>query len=95
MFRSCLDLSELFQSMFGDNDAIKNFSPSKAKCSYLINFGLAPCFKDKLSLAIKVLPFYSVLFDESTNLVLQEKQMDIHIRFWDSENSLVKTRYFD
>ena len=21
--------------------------------------------------------------------------MDIHIRFWDSENSLVKTRYFD
>ena len=21
--------------------------------------------------------------------------MDIHIRFWDSENSLVKTKYFD
>ena len=21
--------------------------------------------------------------------------MDIHIKFWDSENSLVKTRYFD
>ena len=81
--------------MFGDDDAIKHFSVSKAKCPYLVNFGLAPYFKDKLLLVIKVLPFYSVLFDESMNLVLQEEQMDIHIRFWDSENYLVKTRYFD
>ena len=80
--------------MFGDCDAIKHFSPSKTKCSYLINFGLAPYFKDKLLLATKASSFYSVLFDESMNSVLQEEQMDIHIRFWDSENSLVETRYF-
>ena len=29
------------------------------------------------------------------NSVLREAQKDSHIRFWDSENSLVKTRYFD
>ena len=79
-----------FQSMFADNDAIKHFSLSY---SYLINFGLAPYYKDKLLLAIKTSPFYSVLFDESMNSVLQEEQMNIHIRFWDSEISFVKTRY--
>ena len=60
-----------------------------------MNFGLAPYFKDKLSLAIKALRVYIVLFDESISSVLQEEQMNIHIRFWDSENSLVQTRYFD
>ena len=60
-----------------------------------MNFGLPPYFKDKLSLAIKALPVYIVLFDESMNSVLQEEQMNIHITFWDSENSLVQTRYFD
>ena len=82
--------------MFGDDDddddAIKYFSRSKTKCSYLINFGLAPYFKDKFLLAIRALPFYSILFDESMNSVLQQV---LQIRFWDSENSLVKRRYFD
>ena len=93
-FKSCIFttyVQSIFQSMFADNDAIKHFSLS---CSYLINFGLAPYFKDKLLLATKASSFYSVLFDESMNSVLQEEQMDIHIRFWDSENSLVETRYF-
>ena len=71
--------------MFGDNDAIKHFSLSMKKCSYL---ALAPYFKDKLLLAIKVSPVYSVLFDYTMNLVLREEQMKIYIGFWDSENSL-------
>ena len=69
---------------------------SKTKYSYLINFGLAPYFKHhKLLLAVKALPFYNVLFVESMNSVLLEEQMDIYVRICDSENSLVKTRYFD
>ena len=93
-FRSRLGLRELFQSMFGDNDAIKHSSLNKTQCSYQINFGLASYFKDKLLLAIKASPFYSVL-SRAMNSVLQEEQMDIHIRFLDCENSLVETRYFD
>ena len=71
--------------MFGDNDAIKHFSLSMKKCSYLV---LAPYFKDKLLLAIKVSLVYSVLFDYTVNLALREEQMKIYIGFWDSENSL-------
>ena len=92
---SCLGLSILFQPSVGDYDAIKHLNSKQTKCSHLMNFGLPPYFKDKLSLAIKALPVYIVLFDESMNSVLQEEQMNIHITFWDSENSLVQTRYFD
>ena len=55
---------------------------------------MLPILKCKLLLAIKVSPFYNVVFDESMNSVLQKEKMDIHIRFWDSENSFFKTRYF-
>ena len=33
-------------------------------------------------------------FDESLNLMLQDNQMDIHVRFWDSEKSQAETRFF-
>ena len=38
-------------------------------------------------------PFYLIGFDESLNHMLQDKQMDIHARFWDSENSQAETRF--
>ena len=63
MFRSCLHLNELFQSMFGENDDIKHLPLSKTKCSYVINFVLAPNFKDKLLLSTKASLFLIVLFD--------------------------------
>ena len=36
-----------------------------------------------------------VCFDESLNKVLQEEQMDLHLRFWDDELNKVVTRYFE
>ena len=32
-------------------------------------------------------------FDESLNHMLQDNQMDIHVRFWDSEKSQPETRF--
>lgn len=37
--------------------------------------------------------YYFVLFDESLNDYFQQKQMDIHIRYWDASHK-VATRYF-
>ena len=37
--------------------------------------------------------FYSIGFDESLNHMLQDNQMDIHVRFWDSEKSQPETRF--
>ena len=36
-----------------------------------------------------------VCFDGSVNKVLQEEQMDVHLRFWDNELNKVVTLYFD
>lgn len=35
-----------------------------------------------------------MLFDESLNKKMQEKQMDIYIRYWNNLSSEVTTRYF-
>ena len=39
--------------------------------------------------------FYSVSFDESSNSELQKCQMDINVRYWDTEQNVAVTRYFD
>ena len=45
-FRSCLGLNDLFKAMFIGSEIAKSFQLSKTKCDYLINYGLAPYFKD-------------------------------------------------
>ena len=94
-FRSCLNLNSLFQTMFGDSEIAKSFKMSKTKCAYLINFGLAPNFKDILTSDISLSPFFSLLFDESFNRVLQQEQMDVQIRYWCTKYQIVKSRYWD
>ncbi|XP_065676426.1 uncharacterized protein LOC136092344 [Hydra vulgaris] len=42
--RSCLNLNEIFKSMFSDSTIASKFALSKTKCGYLINFGLAPYY---------------------------------------------------
>lgn len=34
-----------------------------------------------------------ILFDESLNDCLQKSQMDLIVRFWDSENNQVRSQY--
>ena len=79
-FCSCLDISELFHSMFSDSHIAKSFKLSKTKCAYLINFGIAPYFKEVLRKEIINAPIFSLLFDESMNHILQNEQGDILIQ---------------
>ena len=92
--RSCTGLNELFKVMFKDSEIAKGFALSRTKCTYLINFGLAPYFRQELLDSIKTSPYFVASFDESLNRVLQDEQMDIQIRFWNESENLVSTRYF-
>ena len=94
-FRSCLDINELFRCMFSDSHIAKLFKHSKTKCVYLINFGIAPYFEEVLRKEIIKAPVFSLLFDESMNHILQNEQLDIHIRFWDNSKCMTVTGYFD
>ena len=58
-------------------------------------YGIAPEFKQKLIFDINSSPFYSVTFDESMNSELQNYQMDVSTRFWNSDWGLVETHYYD
>ena len=81
--------------MFKDSKIAQDFKMSKTKCSYLINFGLAPRFRDVLFNNIKESPYFSVAFDEALNKCLQKQQMDVVIRYWCEKNNRVKVRYWD
>lgn len=92
-FNSCNELSELFVAMFPDSDIARSFTCAATKCAYLICFGLAPYFTDKLIEQIRRSDAYVVSFDECLNKVSQRGQMDIVIRFWNLDAGKVATRY--
>lgn len=94
-YRSCLSLNELFSAMFPDSEISKGFKMSKTKVSYVIVFGLAEYFYNSLIRNVKLSPFFSLLFDESLNRVLNQEQMDLQIRFFNNVTGRVATRYLD
>src|SRR3989441_242053 len=92
-YRSCLDISQLFQTMFPDSEVAQKFTMSKTKAAYSIVHGLAPYFREKLDEEIKKCPLFVACFDEAFNRIAQRGQMDIVIRYWSEDNNQVSTRY--
>ena len=93
---SCSNTGDLFKQMFPDSRIAQNFNCGKTKCSYLMCFGLAPYFHDKLMSNLRQSGVvYAISFDESLNRVLQSAQMDVIIHFWDNQENKVCNRYFD
>ena len=92
-YNSSKHTSPLFSLMFPDSNIAKQFSCGPSKCSYLTTFGLAPYFEQNLYDKIDKVPVYSVSFDESFNRVTKNEQMDLTIRFWDSDKDIVVNRY--
>ena len=71
--------------MFPGNKTVEKFSCGRTKCGYCINHGLAPYFLKTLMMELKESPKYVLSFNESLNKKLQKGQMDILIRYWDSD----------
>ena len=92
---SCDGKKELFQAMFKDSEIAKKFTCGSTKCSYVINFGIAPYFRNLLENALNLAPFYVACFDESHNDVLKKGQMDMLLRFWNEDTNMVATRYYN
>lgn len=92
-YRSSAQTGDLFKRMFPDSDVAKSFSCGEKKCAYVACHGLRPFFLSRLQQEVQKSDYYVVLFDESGNDFLQEKQMDVHVRYWDSSHK-VATRYY-
>ena len=61
---------------------------------YLINHGLAPCFKSLLKTSIDRSDIFSFSFDESLNEATQTSEMDFYVMFWDVSENKVNVRYY-
>ena len=64
---SSKDISNLFYVMFPDSKIAKDMKLGAGKVKYVINFGIAPIFKNALTESIKKSEFHVVSFDESLN----------------------------
>lgn len=92
-YSSSAHTNDLFKKMFPDSEIAKAFACGEKKCAYVACHGLGPYFSSSLQQEIEKSDCYVVLFDESANDFLHQKQMDVHIRYWDSSQR-VTTRYF-
>ncbi len=90
-YKSSEGTTELFSDMFKDSLVAKDFKCGERKAAYLSVFGIAEHFREVLKQSVSG-PFV-LMFDESLNKKMQEKQMDIHVRFWDDQLQQVRTRY--
>lgn len=88
-YRSSADTTDLFKEMFPDSSIAKAFKCGERKAAYNTVYGLAEHFRKILKNDIKG-PFV-ILFDESLNRKLQQKQLDVLVRFWNHNH--VRTRY--
>ncbi|KAL2098417.1 hypothetical protein ACEWY4_007624 [Coilia grayii] len=79
-------ISDLFQCMFPDSDIANTFSCGPNKTAYIAKFGLAVHIKEELVAKINKSPFV-LMFDESLNETTKNKQLDVHVRFWDEGQS--------
>ena len=66
---------------------------SESKYRYVTMFGLGPHFPKKLLWDVQKSPAHTFLFDELLNVELQNKQMDVHIRYWCNETDRLQSRY--
>ena len=77
-------LVDLLRSMFLDTTIAEKLCLQKEKRAYFINYIIAPHFRSILVNNVKDPEFYTILFDGSTNTVIQMGQMDLVVIFWDN-----------
>ena len=94
-FNSCNHIGEQFHVMFPNSVETEDFKLGRTKCSYFVNFGFALYYSDMLFASVQDSRYYALSFDESLNKSQQSGQMDIDVRFWNSEKCATETRYFN
>ena len=75
--------------MFPGSSIAQKFQLGKTKASNVICYELAPFFKLNLLDVAKQTPYIVISFDESYNYVIKRGQMDVLVRFWDSNMNKV------
>src|SRR4029434_207582 len=75
----------VFAAMFPDSQLAKSFTCGEKNPAYVDRYGSASFIKKELSCSVSEKP-YVVMFDESMNKTTRSKQMDLHLRFWATDD---------
>ena len=62
---SCYEIANTLKAMCSDSQIAKDFKLGRLKLVYIVNYGLAPYFKQLLDVKLKRAPLYTQSFDES------------------------------
>ena len=62
---------DLFKEIFKDSKIVQSFTCDSTKCSYMINFSLAPYFQEINQIILTDASFYVSCFDETHNSTLK------------------------
>ena len=81
--------------MFLDSKIAFKMELGKNKHKYVVNYGIAPFFADGLKQQVSESEWFAVCADESLNKIIQESEMDLILRFWDTCKNQVQVRYWD
>ena len=81
--------------MFPDSQIAQSFSCGATKGAYLVCFGIYAYFYELLIEKIRAVKYYTLSFDKCLNQINQKRQMDMMVRFWDSESNQLIERYFN
>ena len=92
-FQSADTVISILKIMFPDSAIAASLSLGQKKFAYSITYGLAPFFTECLEKLVKH-THYTLGFDEATTDV-GNKQLDVHIRFWNPKTNLVESRFLD
>gem|GEM_PF-6826146 len=85
---------QIFSKIFPDSKIASAMQLARTKISYMILYGLATYFHEKVKQRIEHCDCFVVCFDESLNKYSQKQQMDISIRFWCTDKNEVATHYY-
>ena len=81
--------------MFQDSKIASKMELGKDELKYVVHYGIAPFFAERLKKQDSESEWFALCHDESLNKVIQESEMDLVLRFWDTCKNKVQVRYWD
>ena len=81
--------------MFPDSKIASKLLLARTKLGYIVNYGLAPYFKEELSKSLSqecnsLATKFTSCFEESFNRISNKKQFHVHLIYFDETESIVK-----
>ena len=91
--RSMDEFPALMRLMFPDSTIAKQVQLHLTKVSYVVNHGLAPYYKRKLTNSLKDVKQFVSCSDESFNRISNRKQLHLHIIHFDEKSGTVQRNF--